>query len=170
MTTDHNEKMKTSTAILFPHSYVPGFARDRILSSFGSITVCQPWYMDSAAGTEENDSRITKVGNFIRKTRIDELPQLLNVFLGDMSLIGPRPEREVFIEELEKSIVYYRFRHAVKPGITGLAQVRYPYGASVEDAVWKHKYDIFYIKHHSFWLDIRILFATLKVVIFGMGR
>ncbi|WP_419569526.1 exopolysaccharide biosynthesis polyprenyl glycosylphosphotransferase [Rheinheimera sp.] len=125
---------------------------------------------NGAQWASENDSRITKVGNFIRKTRIDELPQLLNVFLGDMSLIGPRPEREVFIEELEKSIVYYRFRHAVKPGITGLAQVRYPYGASVEDAVWKHKYDIFYIKHHSFWLDIRILFATLKVVIFGMGR
>lgn len=117
-----------------------------------------------------NDARVTKVGNFIRKTRIDELPQLINVLQGDMSVIGPRPEREVFIKELEQKIPYYRFRHAVKPGITGLAQVKYPYGASVEDAVWKHKYDIYYIKHQSFWLDIKILMLTVKTVLFGMGR
>ncbi|MGS0676891.1 sugar transferase [Shewanella sp. 125m-1] len=118
----------------------------------------------------KNDIRVTKVGNFIRKTRIDELPQIINILKGEMSIIGPRPEREVFIEELEKEIPYYRFRHAVKPGITGLAQVSYPYGASVEDAIWKHKYDIFYIKHHSLALDIKILIKTIKVVIFGMGR
>ena len=118
----------------------------------------------------KNDARVTRVGNFIRKTRIDELPQIINILNGDMSIVGPRPEREVFIAELEKEIAYYRFRHAVKPGVTGLAQVSYPYGASVEDAIWKHKYDIYYIKHHSTWLDIKILLKTVKVVLFGMGR
>lgn len=118
----------------------------------------------------QNDSRVTKVGKFIRKTRIDELPQILNILRGEMSIVGPRPEREVFISELEKTIPYYRFRHAVKPGVTGLAQVSYPYGASVEDAVWKHKYDIFYIKHHSSLLDIKVLLKTVKVVLFGAGR
>lgn len=123
-----------------------------------------------AQWASKNDARVTKIGSFIRKTRIDELPQIINIFKGEMSIVGPRPEREVFIGELEKEIPYYRFRHAVKPGVTGLAQVCYPYGASVEDAVWKHKYDIYYIKHHSAFLDIKILFKTVKVVLFGMGR
>ena len=118
----------------------------------------------------KNDARVTKVGKFIRKTRIDELPQIINILKGEMSIVGPRPEREVFITDLEKTIPYYRFRHAVKPGVTGLAQVSYPYGASVEDAVWKHKYDIYYIKHHSTLLDIKVLFKTVKVVLFGAGR
>ena len=125
---------------------------------------------NGAQWASKNDSRVTKVGKFIRKTRIDEIPQLINVLKGEMSIIGPRPEREVFIEDLEKEIPYYRFRHAVKPGVTGLAQVKYPYGASVEDAVWKHKYDIHYIKHHSLFLDIKILLLTVKTVLFGMGR
>ncbi|WP_112353350.1 exopolysaccharide biosynthesis polyprenyl glycosylphosphotransferase [Shewanella benthica] len=123
-----------------------------------------------AQWASKNDARVTRVGKFIRKTRVDELPQIFNVLKGEMSIVGPRPEREVFITDLEKEIPYYRFRHAVKPGITGLAQVSYPYGASVEDAVWKHKYDIFYIKHHSSWIDIKVLFMTVKVVLFGMGR
>jgi len=125
---------------------------------------------NGAQWASQNDARVTKVGNFIRKTRIDELPQLINVFKGEMSLVGPRPEREVFITDLEKEIPYYRFRHAVKPGITGLAQVKYPYGASIDDAIWKHKYDVFYIKHQSFYMDIKILLLTVKVVLFGMGR
>ncbi|WP_404936350.1 sugar transferase [Pseudoalteromonas sp. SR41-4] len=125
---------------------------------------------NGAQWASKNDVRVTKVGKFIRKTRIDEIPQLINVIKGEMSIIGPRPEREVFIEDLEKEIPYYRFRHAVKPGVTGLAQVKYPYGASIEDAVWKHKYDIYYIKHHSLILDIKILFLTVKTVLFGMGR
>ncbi|MBB1335596.1 exopolysaccharide biosynthesis polyprenyl glycosylphosphotransferase [Pseudoalteromonas sp. SR41-6] len=123
-----------------------------------------------AQWASKNDSRVTRVGQFIRRTRIDELPQIINIFRGEMSIVGPRPEREVFIDSLEKEIPYYRFRHAVKPGITGLAQISYPYGASTEDAIWKHKYDIYYIKHHSTWLDIKILFKTVKVVLFGMGR
>lgn len=125
---------------------------------------------NGAQWASKNDDRVTKFGKFMRKTRIDELPQLINVFKGEMSLVGPRPEREVFINDLEKEIPYYRFRHAVKPGITGLAQVKYPYGASVEDAVWKHKYDVYYIKHQSFTLDMKILILTVKVVLFGMGR
>ncbi|MCF2917985.1 exopolysaccharide biosynthesis polyprenyl glycosylphosphotransferase [Pseudoalteromonas sp. Cn5-37] len=126
--------------------------------------------VNGAKWAEKNDERITKVGQFIRKTRIDEIPQLINVIRGEMSIVGPRPEREVFIEELEKVIPYYRFRHAVKPGVTGLAQISYPYGASVEDAIWKHKYDIHYIKHHSTIVDMKILLKTIKVVIFGQGR
>lgn len=133
-------------------------------------SMCEDAEKDGAQWAEENDIRVTKVGNFIRKTRIDEIPQLINVLKGEMSIVGPRPEREVFITELEKEIPYYRFRHAVKPGVTGLAQVKYPYGASVEDAVWKHKYDIHYIKHHSSLLDLKILLLTVKTVIFGMGR
>ncbi|WP_370317370.1 exopolysaccharide biosynthesis polyprenyl glycosylphosphotransferase [Pseudoalteromonas sp.] len=125
---------------------------------------------NGAQWASKNDARVTRVGKFIRKTRIDEIPQLFNVLKGEMSIIGPRPEREVFIKDLEKEIPYYRFRHAVKPGVTGLAQVKYPYGASVEDAVWKHKYDIHYIKHHSLILDMKILILTVKTVIFGMGR
>lgn len=125
---------------------------------------------DGAQWASKNDARVTKVGKFIRKTRIDEIPQLINVLKGEMSIVGPRPEREVFIRDLEKEIPYYRFRHAVKPGVTGLAQVSYPYGASVEDAIWKHKYDIHYIKHHSSMLDIKILLLTVKTVLFGMGR
>ncbi|EHU4838719.1 sugar transferase [Vibrio parahaemolyticus] len=125
---------------------------------------------NGAQWATKNDARVTKVGCFIRKTRIDELPQLINVLKGEMSMVGPRPEREVFISELEKAIPYYRFRHAVKPGVTGLAQVKYPYGASVEDAIWKHKYDIYYIKHQNWMMEVKILFLTVKTVLFGMGR
>ncbi|PTB30984.1 exopolysaccharide biosynthesis polyprenyl glycosylphosphotransferase [Photobacterium phosphoreum] len=125
---------------------------------------------NGAQWASKNDVRVTRVGKFIRKTRIDELPQLINIIKGEMSLIGPRPEREVFIEELEKTIPYYRFRHAIKPGVTGLAQVKYAYGASVEDAVWKHKYDIYYIKHQSLMLDIKVILLTVKTVVFGMGQ
>ena len=125
---------------------------------------------NGAQWASKSDDRVTRVGKFIRKTRIDELPQLLNVLKGEMSIVGPRPEREVFIMELEKTIPYYRFRHAVRPGVTGLAQVSYPYGASVHDATWKHKYDLHYIKHHSFLTDLGILFKTVKVVVLGMGQ
>lgn len=123
-----------------------------------------------AQWASKNDARVTKVGSFIRKTRIDELPQIINMFKGEMNLIGPRPEREVFIKDLEKELPYYRFRHSVKPGITGYAQVKYAYGASVEDAKWKHRYDIYYIKYQTIWFDIKIIFMTVRTVLFGMGR
>ncbi|STO31277.1 Putative colanic biosynthesis UDP-glucose lipid carrier transferase [Fusobacterium necrogenes] len=125
---------------------------------------------DGAKWAQLNDPRVTKFGNFMRKTRIDELPQLVNVLKGEMSFIGPRPERMVFIKELEKEIPYYNLRHMVKPGLTGWAQVMYPYGASVEDAKRKLEYDLYYIKHHSLYLDMVIMFMTFKTVIFGKGR
>lgn len=125
---------------------------------------------DGAKWAQENDPRVTKFGHFMRKTRIDELPQLVNVLKGEMSFIGPRPERRVFINELEKEIPYYNLRHMVKPGLTGWAQVMYPYGASVEDAKRKLEYDLYYIKNYTLSLDVIILFMTLKTVLFGKGR
>ncbi len=117
----------------------------------------------------KNDSRVTRVGAFIRKTRIDELPQILNVLKGDMSFVGPRPERPQFVEQLSEVIPYYRERHAVKPGITGWAQVCYPYGASTEDSVQKQEFDLYYIKNHTIFLDMLILCQTAEVVLFGKG-
>lgn len=116
-----------------------------------------------------NDSRVTRVGGFMRKTRIDELPQTLNVLVGDMSFVGPRPERPQFVKELEQSIPYYAERHAVKPGITGWAQVSYPYGSSLEDSIQKQEFDLYYIKNHTIFLDILILIQTAEVVLFGKG-
>ncbi|MGE0070569.1 MAG: TIGR03013 family XrtA/PEP-CTERM system glycosyltransferase [Thiomonas sp.] len=116
-----------------------------------------------------NDSRITRVGAFIRKTRIDELPQLINVLRGEMSMVGPRPERPTFVDMLEKDIPFYAIRHSVKPGVTGWAQVRYTYGASVEDAKRKLQFDLYYVKNNSVFLDLFILFETVRVVIFGEG-
>jgi exopolysaccharide biosynthesis polyprenyl glycosylphosphotransferase len=115
------------------------------------------------------DDRITRVGGFMRCARIDELPQLLNVLRGDMSLVGPRPERPYFVDHLGKIIPSYDKRHAVLPGITGWAQVNYRYGASVEDARQKHAYDLYYIANRSLLLDLRILVATVGVVIFQKG-
>lgn len=123
-----------------------------------------------AQWAQANDSRVTRVGRWIRLTRIDELPQLWNVLRGDMSFIGPRPERPEFNEELEKQIPYYRLRYLVRPGISGWAQTRYPYGASIEDAREKLCYDLFYIKNYSLLLDISIILKTVKVVLFGKGR
>jgi sugar transferase (PEP-CTERM system associated) len=116
-----------------------------------------------------NDSRVTRVGSFIRKTRIDELPQILNVLSGDMAFIGPRPERPEFVRELAKSIPYYEARHCVKPGITGWAQLCYPYGASEDDARQKLQFDLYYVKNHSLFLDFMIALTTVEVVLFGKG-
>ncbi len=117
----------------------------------------------------QNDSRVTLVGRFIRRTRIDELPQIFNVFFGDMSFVGPRPERPYFVQDLTQKIPYYGVRHTVKPGITGWAQVRYPYGATDEDAMHKLQYDLYYVKNHSLFLDLMILFQTVQVVVWGKG-
>lgn len=119
------------------------------------------------AGT--NDDRVTRVGRFLRKTRIDELPQLWNVLRGEMSFVGPRPERPFFVDQLIGQIQYYDVRHSVKPGVTGWSQVRYPYGASVEDALAKLQYDLYYVKNHSLFLDLLIMFETLQVVVLGKG-
>ncbi|MBC16712.1 UDP-N-acetylgalactosamine-undecaprenyl-phosphate N-acetylgalactosaminephosphotransferase [Pseudodesulfovibrio profundus] len=123
-----------------------------------------------AVWAKENDNRITKLGRFLRKSRIDELPQLVNVLFGSMSLVGPRPERPEFVQELKKIIPYYSERHFVKPGITGWAQVRYPYGASVQDAIEKLRYDLYYIKNYSLSFDLLIMFKTVSVMLKKMGR
>jgi sugar transferase (PEP-CTERM system associated) len=116
-----------------------------------------------------HDPRVTRVGAFMRKTRIDELPQLLNVLRGDMSFVGPRPERPFFVDQLSESIPFYRERHCVKPGITGWAQVNYPYGASLEDARQKLSYDLYYVKNRSLFLDFIILLSTVRVILFQQG-
>ncbi len=116
-----------------------------------------------------NDDRITRVGRFLRRSRIDELPQLFNVLRGDMSFVGPRPERPFFVQHLLEDIPYYDVRHSVKPGVTGWSQVRYPYGASVDDSLAKLQYDLYYVKNHSLFLDLLILVDTVQVVLLGKG-
>ncbi|MFN7725237.1 MAG: TIGR03013 family XrtA/PEP-CTERM system glycosyltransferase [Rubrivivax sp.] len=118
---------------------------------------------------QANDSRVTRVGQFIRRTRIDELPQLFNVLKGEMSLVGPRPERPFFVEQLTQEIPFYAVRHSVKPGLTGWAQVRYHYGSTVEDSQEKLQYDLYYVKNHTLFLDLVVLFETVGVVLTGKG-
>jgi sugar transferase (PEP-CTERM system associated) len=118
---------------------------------------------------EASDPRVTRVGRVIRKLRLDELPQFINVIRGDMNFVGPRPERPVFVEQLSAMIPYYSQRHLIKPGLTGWAQIKYPYGASVEDAIEKLRYDLYYIKNQSLLLDAVIVFETVKTVLFGRG-
>jgi sugar transferase (PEP-CTERM system associated) len=118
---------------------------------------------------EENDPRVTRIGRIIRKLRIDELPQFINVIRGDMNFVGPRPERPVFVDRLSEIVPYYSQRHVVKPGLTGWAQIKYPYGASVEDAIEKLRYDLYYIKNQSLPLDAFIMFETIKIIVFGRG-
>ena len=118
---------------------------------------------------QAKDDRVTCVGRIMRKLRIDELPQLTSVLKGEMSLVGPRPERQFFVEQLTREIPFYAARHSIKPGVTGWAQVRYHYGASVEDAAEKLQYDLYYVKNHSLLLDLRILFGTVGVVLSAKG-
>ncbi|UCF90814.1 MAG: TIGR03013 family PEP-CTERM/XrtA system glycosyltransferase [Desulfobacterales bacterium] len=118
---------------------------------------------------QDNDGRVTRVGRIIRRLRIDEIPQLWNVLKGEMSFVGPRPEREFFVRQLEEKIPYYGERCSVKPGITGWAQVSYGYGASVEDAIEKLNYDLFYIKNMTTFMDLMIVLRTIKIVLFGKG-
>jgi len=122
-----------------------------------------------AVWAQDDDPRITRIGNFLRRCRLDEFPQLFNVLRGDMSIVGPRPERPEFIEQLKEIIPYYSERHLIKPGVTGWAQVNYPYGSSVEDAIEKLRYDLYYLKNFSIQLDLMIVLETVKVVIAQRG-
>lgn len=124
-----------------------------------------------ALWAQPGDTRVTPIGKFLRKTRLDELPQLWNILNGDMSLVGPRPERpEIIKEQLEKTIPFYNFRHLVKPGVTGWAQINFRYGYSQEDSLRKLQYDLYYVKNKSIWLDIKIILKTIKTVLTGMGQ
>jgi lipopolysaccharide/colanic/teichoic acid biosynthesis glycosyltransferase len=122
-----------------------------------------------ATWAKQDDPRVTRVGRWLRRFRVDELPQLLNVLRGEMSFIGPRPERPHFVEELARDIPLYRDRTYVKPGITGWAQVNFPYGASVEDARQELSYDLYYVKNRSLFLDFLILISTIRVILFQEG-
>jgi sugar transferase (PEP-CTERM system associated) len=117
----------------------------------------------------KDDDRTTRVGRIIRKVRIDEIPQFWNILRGEMSFVGPRPERPHFVAQLAQEIPYYEQRHLIAPGLTGWAQIKYPYGASIEDARQKLQYDLFYIKNHSLILDAIVLFETIKIIMFGRG-
>jgi sugar transferase (PEP-CTERM system associated) len=143
--------------------------RGELFSIFKFRSMRQDAEKNGAVWASKNDARVTRVGGFIRKVRIDEIPQMWNVILGQMSFVGPRPERPIFVEQLVGKLPYYSLRHAAKPGITGWAQVCYPYGASEEDALRKLEYDLYYIKHQSFFLDMLIIFRTIKTVLFQKG-
>ena len=124
---------------------------------------------EKAQWAQLGDHRVTRIGKWLRLMRIDELPQLVNVLKGEMSLVGPRPERPLFVKELRKKIPYYDLRHTIRPGLTGWAQIRFNYAASVEDSHMKLQYDLYYVKHLSIWFDLSILFRTIRVILLGSG-
>ncbi len=166
----------TAIAILVETGRPLFYCQERVGENGKIFTLCKFRSMRQDAekgGTPiwatDGDDRITRVGRFIRKTRLDELPQIWNVVLGAMSFVGPRPERPYFVAELAKEIPFYQQRHVVKPGLTGWAQVKYRYGASLEDAMEKLRYDLYYIKYLSVSFDLTIVFDTVKVVLFRKG-
>ena len=166
----------TAVAVALESGFPVLYCQERVGENGRTFTLCKFRSMrkDAEGGgvpvwAREGDDRVTRVGRFIRKTRLDELPQLWNVVRGDMSFVGPRPERPFFVAELAKEIPFYQQRHAVKPGLTGWAQVKYRYGSSVEDAAEKLRYDLYYIKHQSLLFDLTILLDTVKVVLFRQG-
>jgi sugar transferase (PEP-CTERM system associated) len=158
----------TAGAILFSQVRMGRDNRPFTIYKFRSMTVTAE--EDGVARwATKNDARITRVGAIIRKVRMDELPQIFNVLRGDMSFVGPRPERPEFVSQLEESIPYYRERHRVKPGLTGWAQIRYQYGSTERDAFEKLQYDLYYVKNHGVFLDLLILLTTAEVVLWGKG-
>jgi sugar transferase (PEP-CTERM system associated) len=166
----------TAVAVALESGFPVLYCQERVGENGRPFTLCKFRSMRTdaeKAGTpiwaKAGDDRVTRVGRFIRKTRLDELPQLWNVVRGDMSFVGPRPERPFFVAELAKEIPFYQQRHAVKPGLTGWAQVKYRYGSSIDDATEKLRYDLYYIKHLSIIFDLTIVFDTVKVVLFRKG-
>ncbi len=160
-------KLDSPGPILYRQLRAGEFGRPFVLNKFRSMRIDAE--VRGARFAEENDPRVTRVGRFIRKTRIDELPQLWNVLKGEMSLVGPRPERPVFIEQLEQQVPFFKQRLYVKPGVTGHAQVRCRYGATTEDHLEKLEYDLYYIKSHSVMFDLSIMLDTVKVVLLRIG-
>ena len=160
--------MEDGRPILYRQERVGENGRTFILSKFRSMRK-DAERAGHPVWAKDGDERVTRVGRFIRTTRLDELPQLWNVLCGDMSFVGPRPERPFFVDELSTQIPFYQQRHSVKPGLTGWAQVKYRYGSSLEDAMEKLRYDLYYIKHLSVFFDLTIVFDTVKVVLFRKG-
>ncbi|MDC7251912.1 glycosyl transferase [Wohlfahrtiimonas chitiniclastica] len=132
-------------------------------------SMCKDSEKQGAQFATQGDARVTRIGKFIRKTRIDEIPQFINILKGDMSLIGPRPEQRVFVEQFKQEIPFYSYRHVVRPGISGWAQVTQGYAANSDETSIKLEYDLYYIKHFSFWLDVLIVFKTIKTMLTGFG-
>jgi exopolysaccharide biosynthesis polyprenyl glycosylphosphotransferase len=161
-------KLSSSGPVLYHQTRVGAEGSRFTVHKFRSM-VADAEASTGAVWARQNDTRITPVGRFLRRSRLDELPQLWNVLRGDMSMVGPRPERPEFVASLTEQIPFYGQRHLVRPGLTGWAQVRYTYGASVEDAMQKLQYDLFYIKNLSIALDLLVLFSTLKTVIQRKG-
>ena len=160
-------KLDSHGPVLFRQPRVGQHGRIFVLNKFRSMTIdAEP---DGAVWATQNDPRVTRVGKWLRRLRLDELPQFVNVLLGDMSFIGPRPERPEFVRALQRRIPFYMERHSVKPGITGWAQVRHQYAASVEDSLEKLQYDLYYVKNLSPLLDVIILLSTIQVVLFARG-
>lgn len=161
-------KLDSKGPVLFKQCRVGAGGREFFIYKFR--TMCQDAEKQTGAvWAVENDPRVTRLGAFLRKSRLDELPQLYNVLRGDMSFVGPRPERPEFVSQLSETIPYYAKRHFMKPGVTGWAQICYPYGASEKDALEKLRYDLYYIKNYSLVLDFSILLETIKTVIYGRG-
>jgi lipopolysaccharide/colanic/teichoic acid biosynthesis glycosyltransferase len=162
-------KLTSAGPALFRQVRVGQDGRNFILYKFRSM----PEDVEAESGpvwSGDGDSRATQVGHFLRRFHLDELPQVFNVLRGEMSLVGPRPERPCFVSFLQRLIPNYNLRHSVKPGITGLAQVFYPYGASVDDACEKLRYELYYARHISLGLDLRALAKTINVVLAGRGQ
>jgi len=154
--------------VLFRQDRVGQFEKPFVIYKFRSMVTDAEAVTGPVWATRE-DSRITRVGKIIRKLRIDEIPQMLNVLKGDMSFVGPRPERPFFVETLKAKIPFYDLRHSVKPGVTGWAQISCAYGDSEAGAVEKLQYDLYYIKHLNVLFDLQIIFESLKVVLLGKG-
>ena len=160
--------LETGTPVLYRQERVGLRGKPFTMLKFRSMTTGAE-QSGRAEWAAVNDARVTRVGRVLRLARLDELPQLINVLRGEMSLVGPRPERPVFVSMLAEQIPFYGVRHSVKPGLTGWAQVRYSYGANIEQSVKKLEYDLYYVKNHTVFLDLRILLETVRVVLLGEG-
>jgi len=161
-------KLESSGPILYKQERVGKNGRPFRVMKFRSMRVDAE--KAGPVWASKDDDRTTRVGRIIRKLRIDEIPQFWNILRGEMDFVGPRPERPHFVSQLAEEIPYYEQRHLIAPGLTGWAQIKYPYGASVEDARQKLQYDLYYIKNQSLVLDAIILFETIKIILFGRGR
>ena len=160
-------KLDSPGPVLYKQERVGRNGRPFVLMKFRSMGVDAE--KEGPVWATSGDDRATRVGRVIRKIRVDEIPQFWNILRGEMSFVGPRPERQHFVAQLAQEIPYYEQRHLIAPGLTGWAQIKYPYGASIEDARQKLQYDLYYIKNQSLILDAIILFETIKIIVFGRG-
>jgi exopolysaccharide biosynthesis polyprenyl glycosylphosphotransferase len=160
-------KLESRGPVFYKQERVGKNGKTFVLTKFRSMKVDAE--QDGPVWARKGDDRTTRVGKIIRKIRVDEIPQFWNILRGEMAFVGPRPERPHFVAQLAEQIPYYEQRHLIAPGLTGWAQIKYPYGSSIEDARHKLEYDLFYIKNHTLLFDLIILFETFKIILFGRG-